>query len=90
VSTASPTSTPCRHDEAVQLYAFDIMALDGEDDLSRSPAVHAQDQPGFFLGTAAASIRQSNTEYNMQAPLCAQRSSRPEKFGLGYPLKPFH
>jgi ATP-dependent DNA ligase len=34
VSMASPTSTPCTHaghDEAVQLYAFDILALDGED-----------------------------------------------------------
>jgi ATP-dependent DNA ligase len=33
-STGSPTSTPCtraKHNHEVQLYAFDILALDGED-----------------------------------------------------------
>ena len=33
-----------QHDDEVQLYAFDILALDGED-LRHPAAVHAQDQP---------------------------------------------
>ena len=60
-----------RQDEDVQLYAFDILALDGEE--LRSLPSRCTRPTGFLLG---ASIRQSNTECNMQAPLCAQRSSR--------------
>jgi bifunctional non-homologous end joining protein LigD len=41
-----------RQDEEVQLYAFDILALDGED--LRGPATeHAQDQSGAAVGAAA-------------------------------------
>ena len=44
-----------KYDEEVQLYAFDILALDG-DDPAQAAAIHAQDQPRTPTGTATDGI----------------------------------
>jgi hypothetical protein len=71
-----------KHDHEVQLYAFDILALDGEDDLRALPL-------SMRKTSRVSSWVRRRPVFDSRIPSATCRRRFARNAPLGYPLKPF-